>query len=59
MQLTTFHGGSQYITKQLWATKKSTVEGHGKALQIAHNPIALGWAHWEGRLQAPQCREHV
>ena len=27
--------------KQLWATKKSTVEGHRKALQIEVNPIAF------------------
>ena len=30
----------------------STVAGHRKALQIASNPIALGWVHWEGQLWA-------
>ena len=41
----------------LWAMKKSTVEGHRKALQIEHNPIALWWACWEG--QAAKCSECV
>ena len=46
------------ITKQLWDMKSCTVEGHRKALRIAHNPNVLGWAHWEGWLLAARCREH-
>ena len=45
--------------QQLWAMKKSTVEGHRKVLQIAHNLIVLGWVCWEGTLRATQCYEHV
>ena len=41
------------------ATKKSTVAGHRKALQIEVNLVALGGARWEGLLQAAQCHEHV
>ena len=39
--------------------EKSTVEGHRKALQIAHDLIVLEWAGWEGWLWAAQCCERV
>ena len=40
--------------KQLWAMKKITIQGQRKVLQIAHNPIALGWACWLGGFWAAQ-----